>query len=446
MEEWRPRRRRSRTARPPACFFSTPTLPAVQTYDSASTSTTTVSGEFNGAQQFTGGDAVSVPDCGFNDNVGSLECWVDFTGTGGNEQGTILRVEGSSPTTYHLIERINGNGVGYVVYDGTNTYAVYSTSTTLTGWHSILATHSITTGTIQLFIDGVSQGTAPYTTATTCACGKLPGDTNGDGVVNGADLNTVLSNYNKTGMGWNNGDFNGDGVVNGADLNVVLSNYNQTGFIYTNSPLYVGGYVNAASGVTNGLAGSICEVRVSTSIRNYGGTAPTAAPTADGATTCLLHLYSLGGAPLEEFILSQLNLASVPLPGLYDAQATAYAVYDFLEEYCGVCWFNPTATGSVYPSAPTLTVSVTNAMRTLSYESRIITSSFVNELSATNDEYNSGVETLWTYGSTGYETYIAAAYPNESTAQITRDVQLFEARMCLGGMCRHVRPFALQLL
>ena len=56
----------------------------------------------------------------------------------------------------------------------------------------------------------------------------LPGDANGDGTVNGADLNTVLSNYDQTGMTWAHGDFNGDGTVNGADLNIVLSNYNQS--------------------------------------------------------------------------------------------------------------------------------------------------------------------------------------------------------------------------
>jgi hypothetical protein len=56
----------------------------------------------------------------------------------------------------------------------------------------------------------------------------LPGDANLDGTVNGADLNTVLSDYNRAGMDWRQGDFNGDGTVNGADLNTVLSNYNQT--------------------------------------------------------------------------------------------------------------------------------------------------------------------------------------------------------------------------
>jgi hypothetical protein len=59
----------------------------------------------------------------------------------------------------------------------------------------------------------------------------LPGDANRDGTVNGADLDTVLSNYNGTVAddAWSVGDFDGNGTVNGADLNSVLSNYNQVG-------------------------------------------------------------------------------------------------------------------------------------------------------------------------------------------------------------------------
>ena len=56
----------------------------------------------------------------------------------------------------------------------------------------------------------------------------LCGDADLNGTVTGADLNVVLSNYNKTGMYWSQGDFNYDGTVNGADLNMVLSNYNQS--------------------------------------------------------------------------------------------------------------------------------------------------------------------------------------------------------------------------
>lgn len=64
----------------------------------------------------------------------------------------------------------------------------------------------------------------------------LEGDANGDDSVNGTDLNTVLSNYNDSGMDWIDGDFNGDGSVNGTDLNAVLSNYNQSVSATTSVP------------------------------------------------------------------------------------------------------------------------------------------------------------------------------------------------------------------
>ena len=56
----------------------------------------------------------------------------------------------------------------------------------------------------------------------------LYGDTDLNGTVNGADLNTVLSNYQQTGQYWYEGDFDYNGTVNGADLNILLSNYQQT--------------------------------------------------------------------------------------------------------------------------------------------------------------------------------------------------------------------------
>ncbi len=50
------------------------------------------------------------------------------------------------------------------------------------------------------------------------------GDTNGDNIVNFADLNTVLAAYGQSGEGLA-GDVNGDGVVNFVDLNEVLANF-----------------------------------------------------------------------------------------------------------------------------------------------------------------------------------------------------------------------------
>jgi V8-like Glu-specific endopeptidase len=57
-------------------------------------------------------------------------------------------------------------------------------------------------------------------TRATSTCYARPGDLNGDGVVNGVDLGTLLG-------GWSGsaGDLNGDGIVNAADLAVLLGNW-----------------------------------------------------------------------------------------------------------------------------------------------------------------------------------------------------------------------------
>jgi hypothetical protein len=53
--------------------------------------------------------------------------------------------------------------------------------------------------------------------------GKLDGDLNGDGAVNGLDLGLFLVAWGSTGA--NPADFNGDGVVNGTDLGLLLVNW-----------------------------------------------------------------------------------------------------------------------------------------------------------------------------------------------------------------------------
>ncbi len=54
-----------------------------------------------------------------------------------------------------------------------------------------------------------------------------PGDTNGDNIVNFADLNAVLAAFGQTGAGLA-ADLNDDGVVNFTDLNEVLANFGAT--------------------------------------------------------------------------------------------------------------------------------------------------------------------------------------------------------------------------
>ena len=78
------------------------------------------------------------------------------------------------------------------------------------------ATHAL--GWTDTVVGGENLLTVMYT---------LYGDTDLNGTVNGADLNTVLSNYQQTGQYWYQGDFDYNGTVNGADLNILLSNYQQ---------------------------------------------------------------------------------------------------------------------------------------------------------------------------------------------------------------------------
>jgi hypothetical protein len=73
---------------------------------------------------------------------------------------------------------------------------------------------------------------------------SLPGDLNGDGVVNIFDLSILLSSYGKTTTqaANPNADLNGDGNINVFDLSILLSNYNHTlscalsSFTATNQP------------------------------------------------------------------------------------------------------------------------------------------------------------------------------------------------------------------
>jgi len=79
--------------------------------------------------------------------------------------------------------------------------------------------------------DGAGGANSPNVTqqdidAVAALLPNCPGDTNGDNVVDFADLNTVLGAFNQTGPGLP-GDFDNDNDVDFGDLNVVLSGFNQ---------------------------------------------------------------------------------------------------------------------------------------------------------------------------------------------------------------------------
>lgn len=87
---------------------------------------------------------------------------------------------------------------------------------------------------IGAIVNDVGGGTPRYTTwagATVTATDTIfrstySGDSNLDGVVNGADVTALLAGYGVTSGGtWATGDFNYDGKVNGADVTALLSKY-----------------------------------------------------------------------------------------------------------------------------------------------------------------------------------------------------------------------------
>ncbi|MDD5707266.1 MAG: DUF4838 domain-containing protein [Kiritimatiellae bacterium] len=60
-------------------------------------------------------------------------------------------------------------------------------------------------------------------------------------------------------------------------------------------------------------------------------------------------------------------LTRAGIPPQCDAQATAYAVYHFLERNCGVRWYGPTEINTVIPKQPTLIVKVADVRRRPSF-------------------------------------------------------------------------------
>jgi hypothetical protein len=70
---------------------------------------------------------------------------------------------------------------------------------------------------------------------------QIPGDANGDGVVNVGDLGILAGNYGTlTGATWAMGDFNGDGAVNVGDLGILAGNYGATAAAAVPEPMSLG--------------------------------------------------------------------------------------------------------------------------------------------------------------------------------------------------------------
>jgi len=249
-----------------------------------------VEGRFGQARRFDGKAALRADRIGFSDAAGSLECWVRLPeGPFPPGAGTILRLDGSDPWTYHIVETVGGTRrLRYVTYDGKAGTEVRS-GDLVPGWHHLAATHDTSRRQIELWVDGVSQGTAPFTRST---CSQ--------------------------------------------------------------AALHIGGIASGAADkpAGNPFVGDIDEVLVRTALPTPTPAALSAAPVADSATALLLRLDETAEPPRD----ASGRLRPVPIPGVFDEQASGTAVYDFLERFCGVRWYAPGEIGMVCPNAPTLTV------------------------------------------------------------------------------------------
>jgi len=143
----------------------------------AGTPTAYPKGRFGGA--FTGWASVGVKDHGFNDECGTMECFV-YVGASTNETTTgwmILRV--GDEQNGHIVmtrkdEATKLNYLSYETYVGgqANKIAVKQPWwDRQPGWHHVMVTWDAKAGKSEAFLNGKSVGTAPYAKT---ACNQAP--------------------------------------------------------------------------------------------------------------------------------------------------------------------------------------------------------------------------------------------------------------------------------
>lgn len=106
----------------------------------------------------------------FSDEEGSFSLWIYPSGESQGE-GTLLRIEGYDPWTYHILSWIPPDRVRYSSYDGKDVHSIESPPLSQ-GWHHILATYSLREGKMCLYIDGEPVGETSYA-KTSCAGAPL---------------------------------------------------------------------------------------------------------------------------------------------------------------------------------------------------------------------------------------------------------------------------------
>jgi hypothetical protein len=123
--------------------------------------------------------------------------------------GNFVIVSGGTPIVNKTVQDMDPASAGFVDYTVTGT-------ATASGDLLMVISYS---GDGEIFVTNarVTQ-TAPL----------IPGDINGDGLVDVADYNIWAANVGATGATWAQGDLNGDGLVDVADYNIWAANVGRT--------------------------------------------------------------------------------------------------------------------------------------------------------------------------------------------------------------------------
>lgn len=132
-----------------------------------------------------------------NDGVNWVSLWTHNT-------GTTSAITSWTPVTYDISAVADNQPTVYIRWGMGTT----DTSVVRCGWN----------------IDDVRiKGVVEIVPPPSCA-----GDTNGDGLINSADLSVLLTNFGLPAAGPSFGDFNNDGQCNSADLSVLLAGFGTT--------------------------------------------------------------------------------------------------------------------------------------------------------------------------------------------------------------------------
>jgi hypothetical protein len=131
-------------------------------------------GKFGRALEFDGRrDVTMIETPGFHDQSGTLEAWVWMPAEKQSGcHGTILRLDGGGPWTYHILQRdMNTSRISYTTYDGKEGHGLAS-GELAEGWHHVAGTFDAAAGKMELRVDGQSVGTTKYV-KTTCRGSRL---------------------------------------------------------------------------------------------------------------------------------------------------------------------------------------------------------------------------------------------------------------------------------